>query len=182
MKNAIKALVGVTIIVLIAVTILDLGGNKNNINVAEGYVGAIENASFELIGAEGRVQVSDFEGKLLLVDFWETWCVPCLNVMPTFQQLLEEYPDKFVVLAVSPGWSDTPEDVMNFRSNHEYDFIFVYDDTEVATALEIAGIPYKVFIGPDGQYISTEMGTGGAQRDYNKIVEMLQQHMGVAAN
>jgi thiol-disulfide isomerase/thioredoxin len=180
MKNAIKALIGVTIIALIAVTILDLGSSKT-ISGAEGYVETIEKASFELIGEEGRVQVSDFAGKLLLVDFWETWCIPCLNVMPTFQQLLEEFPDQFVVIAVSPGWSDTPEDVMAFRSNYPYDFIFVYDDTEVATALEISGIPYKVFIGPDGRYISTEMGTGGAQRDYNKIVEMLKEHMGVAS-
>jgi thiol-disulfide isomerase/thioredoxin len=165
---------------LIAVTILDIRGSTT-VEGEGSYLETIENASFELIGEEGRINVSDFAGKLVLVDFWETWCIPCLNVMPTFQQLLDEYPDQFVVIAVSPGWSDTPEDVMAFRGNHEYDFIFVYDDTEVATALEISGIPYKVFIGPDGRYISTEMGTGGAQRDYNKILEMLQKHMGVAS-
>jgi thiol-disulfide isomerase/thioredoxin len=135
----------------------------------------IENASFVTLDGN-RINVSDFEGKIVLVDFWETWCVPCLNSMPTFQQILDEYPDQFVVLAVSPGWSDTEDDIRAFTQENDFTFHFVFDDTDVATGLQIAGIPYKVFLGPDGQYLSTEMGTGGHQRDYTKIVAMIQEH------
>lgn len=139
------------------------------------YVTTIEQASFISIDDNSRVYVSDFEGKVVLVDFWETWCVPCLQAMPTFQQVIEEYPDKFVVLAVSPGWSDTPDDVKRFRDEYGYDFVWVTDVDDIATKLEITGIPYKVFIGPDGKYISTELGAGGHQREYNKIMGVLDE-------
>ena len=144
------------------------------------YTSTIESASFKALDSDERIHVSDFEGKVVLVDFWETWCVPCLQAMPTFKQVIEDYPDQFVVLAVSPGWSDTPEDVIKFREENGFPFVFVVDDTEVATKLEITGIPYKVFIGPDGNYISTELGTGGHQRDYAKIVEIIQKAYGSA--
>ncbi|KPP94728.1 MAG: putative thioredoxin [Bacteroidetes bacterium HLUCCA01] len=182
MKTVIKILAVITIIALFAVMFIDMRKGGSEVSGNPDYLTTIENASFVAIeDGETRINVSDFEGKLVLVDFWETWCVPCLNSMPTFQQILDEYPDQFVVLAVSPGWSDEMEDVREFKSNHEYSFIYVYDDNEVSTALEISGIPYKVFIGPDGKYISTEMGTGGHERDYNKIVAMLQEHLGVAS-
>jgi thiol-disulfide isomerase/thioredoxin len=181
MKTIIKFLVGITIIALIGVTIMDLRSGGTQVTGSADYLETIENASFVSIeDGETRINVSDFEGKLVLVDFWETWCVPCLNSMPTFQQLQDEFPDQFVVLAVSPGWSDEMEDVRQFMSNHEYDFVFVYDDTGVANTLEISGIPYKVFIGPDGKYVSTEMGSGGHQRDYTKILTLIQEHTGVA--
>lgn len=178
MKTAIKILVGVTIVVLLALALMQ--SRTTQMSGSGDYLELIENASFITIGDETRVNVSDFEGKLVLVDFWETWCVPCLNSMPTFQQILDEYPNQFAVLAVSPGWSDTPEDVKLFMADHDYDFVFVYDDTDVATGLQISGIPYKVFIGPDGKYISTEMGTGGHQRDYAKIVSLIEEHVGIS--
>ncbi|MCC5924952.1 MAG: TlpA family protein disulfide reductase [Bacteroidetes bacterium] len=181
MKTVLKFLVGITILALVGITIADIRSNRTSVSGSADYLETIENASFVSIqDGETRINVSDFEGKLVLVDFWETWCVPCLNSMPTFQQILDEFPDQFVVLAVSPGWSDEMEDVRRFMANHDYEFIFVYDDTGVATKLEISGIPYKVFIGPDGRYISTEMGSGGHQRDYAKILELIQEHTGVA--
>lgn len=145
------------------------------------YTETIETASFKALDSDERIRVADFEGKVVLVDFWETWCVPCLQAMPTFKQVLEDYPDKFVVLAVSPGWSDTPEDVIKFRDENGFPFIFVTDDSDIVTKLQITGIPYKVFIGPDGKYISTELGTNGHQRDYAKIVEIIQKAYGNAA-
>lgn len=157
------------------------GSGGEEASSGEDYATTIESASFKALDSEERINVADFEGKVVLIDFWETWCVPCLQAMPTFQQILEDYPDQFVVLAVSPGWSDTPEDVINFRDQNGFSFEYVLDDTDVATKLEITGIPYKVFIGPDGKYISTELGTGGHQRDYAKIVEIIEKAYGTAA-
>lgn len=157
------------------------GSGGDSASGSTDYATTIESASFKALDSDERINVADFEGKVVLVDFWETWCVPCLQAMPTFQQIIEDYPDQFVVLAVSPGWSDTPEDVIKFREENGFSFVFVLDDTDVATKLEITGIPYKVFIGPDGRYISTELGTGGHQRDYAKIVEIIEKAYGTAA-
>jgi thiol-disulfide isomerase/thioredoxin len=157
------------------------GGSGSGGSGSVDYTETIETASFKALDSDERIRVADFEGKVVLVDFWETWCVPCLQAMPTFKQVLEDYPDKFVVLAVSPGWSDTPEDVIKFRDENGFPFIFVTDDSDIATKLEITGIPYKVFIGPDGKYISTDLGTGGHQRDYAKIVGIIEAAFGSAS-
>src|SRR5690625_996620 len=54
----------------------------------------IANATFsDLDGNE--VNIADFRGKLVLIDFWESWCGPCLQVFPAMQELIEEHPDKF---------------------------------------------------------------------------------------
>jgi thiol-disulfide isomerase/thioredoxin len=161
-----------TLLVIVLLSACGSGAEKSGEAVSPQTL--IENASFVTLDGE-RVSVSDFPGKVVLVDFWETWCVPCLQAMPTFQQVLEEYPDVFVVLAVSPGWSDTPEDVKRFKDEYGYDFIWVFDEDEVAAGLQIAGIPYKVFIDPEGKYITTELGAGGHQREYSKIVGILEE-------
>ena len=167
-------------VLILAIAVYACGPKSSDESGDSTYIDTIEGASFKALLDDSRVNVSDFEGKVVLVDFWETWCVPCLQAMPTFQQVMEEYPDQFVVLAVSPGWSDTPEDIVKFRDEYEYPFVFVIDDTEVATKLEITGIPYKVFIGPDGEYISTELGAGGHQREYTKIVGVIEEAFGTA--
>src|SRR5690554_8205128 len=59
---------------------------------AESQAAVVENASFhDLDGNE--VNIGDFEGKLVLIDFWESWCGPCLQVFPAMQDLREEHPD-----------------------------------------------------------------------------------------
>ena len=73
----------------------------------------LQRASFEDI--EGNtVQISDYEGKVLLIDFWETWCSPCLMVFPAMDSLRAEYGDRFEVMAVNTILADKPEDVANF--------------------------------------------------------------------
>ena len=168
------------LVLILAISIQACGPKSSDESGDATYIDTIEEASFKSLDDDSRVNVSDFEGKVVLVDFWETWCVPCLQAMPTFQQVMEEYPDQFIVLAVSPGWSDTAEDIIRFKEEYQYPFVFVIDDTEVSTKLEITGIPYKVFIGPNGEYISTELGAGGHQREYTKIVGVIEEAFGTA--
>lgn len=141
-------------------------------SLTDDQIAAVEAAVFtDWDGNE--VNVSDFEGKTIMIDFWETWCSPCIAVMPTLDRLMEEYSDEFVVIAVSPGWSDTERVVRRFMDEHDYRFVFVHGD-ELATALEIRGLPYKVFVNPDGTFNKAETGSRGPQREYNSISELIK--------
>lgn len=138
----------------------------------EGYV---EQSTFtDLDGNE--VSISDFKGKVILIDFWETWCRPCLATFPTLQKLQEEYPENFVVLAVTPGFTDTRQDAQTFASNHEYTFKFLMDSNELHKKLEVYGIPFKVYLDADGNFIKKMMGTAGPDGDYKMVKEIIEKH------
>lgn len=124
----------------------------------------------------GEVTLQDFEGKTVLIDIWETWCTPCLQSMPTLQQLMEDYPNDFVVLAVSPGYMDSPEQVHEFVENHDYDFEFVFGE-QLTSDLEVQSIPYKVYVDPEGEYITSVVGTQGPDEDYEKTKEIIEEHL-----
>lgn len=133
---------------------------------------AIENSSFrDLQGNE--VKLADFRGKVVMLDFWETWCGPCIRSFPTLDRLMKEYPDDFTVLAVTPGFSDTPDDVASFKKqNPAFPFTFVLD-TGLSTKLNIEGIPYKIFVGPEGRYLTSIM--GAYPDDYEKIKALIEK-------
>lgn len=155
------------------------GGGEQGEKVSESReAGIIERAVFtDFEGNE--VRTADFEGKFILVDFWETWCGPCLQVFPAMQQLREEYPEDFVMMAVTVGMSDSKEDALGFIEENEYDFLWLYDENEVFMDLGAQGIPFKAYIGPDGKLIDIEMGSRGKEGDYNMAKSKIMKAFGV---
>lgn len=135
----------------------------------ESVISAVESASFTTLDGS-PVSIADFRGKVVILDFWETWCGPCIRSFPTLDQLANEYSDDFVVLAVSPGFSDSPDDVKEFVNGVDYNFQWVFND-ELASKLRIEGIPYKVFLDANGHYIKTVMGS--YPDDYDKITNLI---------
>lgn len=135
----------------------------------------VQNAVFQDLDGN-PVSVEDFEGKLLLIDFWESWCGPCLQVFPAMQDLREEYPDEFEVLAVTVGLSEGPEDARAFAEEHDYDFHFLYDANGIFEALGGQGIPFKAYVDPEGNVIKIEMGSYGREGDYNRTKAMIVEH------
>ncbi|MCH2449822.1 MAG: TlpA family protein disulfide reductase [Gracilimonas sp.] len=123
-----------------------------------------------------QVTAADFEGKVVLFDFWETWCGPCLQVFPTMDSLQNEYPDDFVVVAVNLNNSDTIEDVRSFKDKNEYDFVYTLDTEKVGDKIIKLGIPFKVYFDPDGYLIKTELGSAGPEGDYRKTKEIIEQN------
>lgn len=137
----------------------------------------VEQATFTNLEGE-EVSISDFEGKVIMIDFWETWCKPCLASFPTLQKLQEEYPESFVVLAVTPGFTDTEEDARQFAQNHDYEFRYLMDSNGLHQDLGVQGIPFKVFVDANGDFIKTEMGSYGPDEDYSKVKEIIEKHKG----
>lgn len=161
------------IILLASLLFLSACSGGSDPNTPEGIV---ENAVFtDLDGND--VRVSDFKGKFLIIDFWETWCPPCLQVFPSLDQLREEYPDNFEVLAVTVGMHEGPEDARAFAEENGYDFNWLYDQHGVFTKLGGQGIPFKAYVDPDGNFIKIEMGSHGREGDYNRTKVMIEEYM-----
>ena len=127
----------------------------------------LKRASFQDMNGN-EVILSDYAGKVILIDFWETWCGPCLMVFPAMDSLRKEYGDDFEVLAVNTLTVDEPEDVDAFVKSNPYDFNFLVDVNDVGADVISLGIPFKVFIDPDGHLIKAELGSAGTEGDYLK--------------
>lgn len=139
------------------------------------HAAIIQNAVFTDLDGN-PVDLSEYHGKLVLIDFWESWCGPCLQVFPAMQELREEYPDQFEMLAVTVGLTEGPEEARAFAAENEYDFTWLYDANGVFEELGGTGIPFKVYVDPDGELLEIEMGSRGRQGDYDSTKTKIQQY------
>ncbi|MDX1671319.1 MAG: TlpA disulfide reductase family protein [Balneolaceae bacterium] len=159
---------------LLAALLLAGCGKAQNNGADDGT--AVKNAVFtDLQGNE--VALSEHKGKVVLIDFWETWCKPCISSFPTMQKLMDEYPERFVVLAVTPGFADTKEDAREFAQNHDYDFVYLYDSNKLHEKLGVQGIPFKVYVDPGGELIKTSRGSYGPEQDYKQAEDVIEKYV-----
>jgi len=100
---------------------------------------------------DGRLhQLSDYRGKVILINFWATWCEPCRDEMPSIQELKKRLEGKpFVVLAVN---LDEPESrIRKFLSQVKVDFTILLDpERKAAKAWNARILPASFVAGPDG--------------------------------
>lgn len=112
-------------------------------------VGALA-PDFELESLSGEyIRLSDLKGKPVLVNFWATWCAPCVLEMPNFQEYYEKYPGAFEVLAVN---FDEPHDtVSKFVKDVGVTFPILFDtDAKVHGVYRFPGYPTTYVIDSDG--------------------------------
>lgn len=99
----------------------------------------------------GREQrLSDLQGKVVVLDFWASWCVPCRAQTPVLERVASQLgPDKLLVLGV--GTSDERGAIARFLDEHPPGYASVYDDQGMASsAYRVQGLPTLVVIDRDG--------------------------------
>ena len=113
-------------------------------------VEAQEAPNFTLTDLNGQeVSLSDFKGKVIIVDFWATWCGPCKMEIPSFIQLQEDYKDDVVILGISLDQGG-PKTVVPFAKKMNINYPIVYGDGSVVQADGgVRGIPTTFVIDRD---------------------------------
>ncbi|MBI2883850.1 MAG: TlpA family protein disulfide reductase [Candidatus Methylomirabilis oxyfera] len=132
---------------------------------------------FTLKTLEGNtIQLSEFRGKkVVLINFWATWCPPCRLEMPTMQQIYSEYKERgFEILAVNIE-PDAEQAISDFVKELRLTFPILLDpDMKVIRKFRVIGLPVSVLIDRQGIVRAKEIGyhdwTGRASR---KQVETL---------
>ncbi|WP_432473690.1 TlpA disulfide reductase family protein [Amphritea sp. HPY] len=106
------------------------------------------------------VDLNAYQGKVVLLNFWATWCPPCIKEMPSMQSLQNRFSeDRFQVIAVNMG--QTPTTVESFLLEREFEFSLpVYlDEKGVAfRALNIAGMPSSFLLDAKGNILEKIVG------------------------
>ena len=106
---------------------------------------------FRLVDLEGKQQsLSQYRGKVVLVNFWATWCKPCTTEMPAMQTTYDKLRDKgFVVLAINELEDDAK--VREHIKQHGHTFPVLMDrENKVANQFGVFGLPVSVFIDEKG--------------------------------
>lgn len=115
----------------------------------------IHYASWQLQDIEGNtVNFKDFKGKVVLINFWATWCPPCIAEMPNLQKLHDAYKDKVVFLFVS---NEKKEKIDAFLSKNKYSFN-VFSPLENPSEFEVSSIPRTLLINKEGKIIIDKEG------------------------
>ncbi len=118
--------------------------------------------------------LSDYRGKLVLVNFWATWCPPCRREMPSMERLYLKFRDKgFTVLAINQ--MEDPDHVFAFTGQLTPDpsFPILFDpDSMIAQAFGVMGLPTSYLIDRHGDI--RYRATGGREFDHPEIESIIE--------
>jgi peroxiredoxin len=116
--------------------------------------------NFELKDPAGKpLSLKDFRGKVVFLNFWATWCPPCIEEMPAMEKLHQELEkDGLVMLAVN--FQEGPERVKEFFTQHNLTFTPLLDrDGKVTEQYQAWGLPVSVVINKRGQIAARATGS-----------------------
>ncbi|WP_179320709.1 TlpA disulfide reductase family protein [Winogradskyella helgolandensis] len=146
---------------------------------------------FNIKNLDGEVvSLSALKGKIVILDFWATWCGPCIASFPAMQNIVTKYKGNddvvFLFIDTLEDGEDRIEKVSKFIEKNKYDFNVLIDPKnkeegtfEVANTYNITGIPTKVIIGSNGRMNFKSVGySGSAEKTVNEIdiiVELLKK-------
>lgn len=111
---------------------------------------SVQEATFqELTGA--KVRLADFKGKVVLLNFWGTWCVPCLREIPELVRVSEQLQKRrFAVLGIAVD-SGRPDDIRAFMADHGMTYTVLIGELGfVKKAFHVVGFPTSVLIDRQG--------------------------------
>lgn len=146
-----------------------------------------EAPNFSLVNLEGKtVSLADLKGKVLVLDFWATWCGPCKISFPGMQAAVNKYKDdkdvEFLFINTWQNEKNYEELVRNFIAENKYSFHVLFDEMKdrsksTVTAYGVRGIPHKVVIDKEG-FIRFE--SAGGTADVEKIVTEMETKIELA--
>ncbi|MCA9036777.1 MAG: TlpA family protein disulfide reductase [Planctomycetaceae bacterium] len=119
-------------------------------------------------------RLSDHSGKVLILDFWASWCGPCTKIMPEYVRATSEFaPEKVMLVAVN--LKEKPATVSKFLADRNLAPTTLLDRNGIgATIYGVSGIPCTIIIGPDGFVEAVKVGyQPGAAAELRQIVEKI---------
>jgi peroxiredoxin len=140
--------------------------------------------NFELKDVQGNAHsLSEFHGKIVVLNFWATWCVPCKSEMPIFVDVYKKYHDRgVVVLAASVDDENTRKYITKFAHAYKMEFpILVSANTDMMKEMGLGeAVPATLFFDPEGNVTGKILGQAKKKDVVHRIEWLLGNHEGQA--
>jgi thiol-disulfide isomerase/thioredoxin len=116
------------------------------------------------------LELSSLKGKVIFINFWATWCPPCIAEMPSIQRLYDEYKEDMAFIIVS---QETKETLHEFIQKKGFSFpVYVLSSRQPAI-FSSRSIPASFLISPEGQVMMKKQ--GAARWDGNNVKQLIEE-------
>ena len=131
--------------------------SHNPVPVAERTRQVLEDYDFKLVDAKGnKVNLLDYKGEVIFINFWASWCPPCVAEMPDLQLLYDVYGEKVTFLFIA---RDKEERVSNFIMKKNYNMPVYFESGFTPKSLYSAALPTTFIIDKEGNIVVAETGS-----------------------
>lgn len=142
-----------------------------------------EASNFSLLDLHGkRVTLADLKGKVVVLDFWSTWCAPCVASMPAMEKISKQHPEVvFLFIATREKGKDAAQRVASYVKMNKFPVNVLMDQPmdqhpelfQVASAYKVDGIPTKVVIDRKGKLRFSTKGHSSDSELINELEAMI---------
>ena len=124
-----------------------------------------------------KINIDQYKGNLLILNFWATWCEPCKEEMPSLELLQNKFnKDQFLVLPINLDRGPKKKAINFFKDQNISNLDTYFDDkNEIPREVKILGLPVSIFISKDGKEISRLIGP--AKWDDEYFVEYIKENL-----
>ena len=129
---------------------------------------------FTLVDTKGeKISLQNYRGKIVIIDFWATWCPPCRRGIPDLIQIQKEFKNKVAVIGISLD-TDTKKDVVPFMKNMGINYTVVYANSQVIQDYgNVEAIPTSFVISKDGKIVNQHIGLTPKETYISEINKLL---------
>lgn len=155
--------------------ILFTGIMQPDTDLEEGAVYDDADYGFQLVDLDGNiVSFNEFEGKTVFLNFWATWCPPCVAEMPGIESLYQDLKDDPNVAIVLISSDQDKEKARKFLSRKEYTMPVYFLKNGVPTVFSSSSIPTTFVISPKGKVVMKKSGMANYDtEDFKRFLEEL---------
>lgn len=137
---------------------------------------AVENFQLEPLNGGEPVSLSDFRGKTVVINFWASWCQPCIREIPILMQANRQFGDDVVLVGLNT--LDDKDDAISMMNEFGMDYLNLNDDDRndgsVAVEFGVVGVPETYIINPEGQLVAYRRGDFATAKDVLSMVALAQ--------
>ena len=136
---------------------------------------ALSFQNWQLVSDTGKnLNLQDLKGKVIFINFWATWCPPCIVEMPSLQELYDAYNKDVAFLYIT---SDEWETVQKFKEKNNYSFVVYNPKTKIPEELMTKSIPRTFIINKSGEVVVDEKGAVDwfSEKVKQQIDDLLQE-------